>query len=42
MADAALLDEHTAALHPATAAKVLELAVCIVQENSLAVMRIHL
>ncbi|MCI6568794.1 MAG: ABC transporter ATP-binding protein [Dysosmobacter sp.] len=35
-----LLDEHTAALDPATAAKVLELSDKIVQENSLTAMMI--
>ena len=35
-----LLDEHTAALDPATAAKVLELSDRIVQENSLTTMMI--
>lgn len=35
-----LLDEHTAALDPATAAKVLELSDSIIQENSLTAMMI--
>ncbi len=35
-----LLDEHTAALDPATAAKVLELSDRIVQENGLTTMMI--
>ena len=35
-----LLDEHTAALDPATAAKVLELSDRIVRENSLTTMMI--
>ena len=35
-----LLDEHTAALDPATAAKVLELSDRIVQENGLTAMMI--
>ena len=35
-----LLDEHTAALDPATAAKVLELSDSIIQENGLTAMMI--
>ena len=35
-----LLDEHTAALDPATAAKVLELSERIIQENGLTAMMI--
>ena len=37
-----LLDEHTAALDPATADKVLELTKKIVQENNLALSLIHI